>query len=378
MSRPLVLRLLLHGLAVCLGLLGVLLALEGALRLFPVSEIMLSLPVNAANPMLRFSPNRTVVWSRGARMSEVHTLRVNNYGFLNGQDYDPAETSPLVAVIGDSFVEAVALPYEQTSHARLAETLKNRARVYSFARSGAPLSHYLACAQWLSPIFHPDRLVILVVANDFDESLLAYKQAPGFHYYQDDGQGGLRLQRVDYAPGRFSGLARHSRLLSYLLVNLQVQGLWSRLSARWAGEGSYVGQTLAAAEQQRVEKSRLVVDTVLRELPLRTGLAPKDICLVTDGLRPNLYSERGRREEAGSFARLMLDYLLAQAASQGFRTIDMEPLFTADFAANGQPFDFGALDAHWNQRGHALFAQALLASGFLDGLGGWRHSAGRP
>ncbi|MHC1699608.1 MAG: hypothetical protein AB9900_01330 [Humidesulfovibrio sp.] len=378
MSRTSARTPLLKAVAVCLGLLGALLALEGLFRLLPVSEVMLSLPVNAANPMLRFVPDRTVNWSRGAWMTERHTLRVNNYGFLNGQDYDPASASPLVAVVGDSFIEAVALPYGQTSFARLAQALNGRARVYSFGRSGAPLSHYLACAQWLVPLFRPDRLVILAVANDFDESLLEYKRAPGYHYYQDDGQGGLRLLRVDYTPGRFSGLARHSRLLSYLLVNLQVQGLWARLSARWAGDSAFVGQTLAAAEQRRVERSRLVVDTVLKELPLRTGLAPKDICLVTDGLRPNLYTAQGRRDEAGSFARLMLDYLLAQARRQGFRTIDMEPLFVADFAAHGQPFDFGALDAHWNARGHAVLAQALLDSGFLDGLGGGQPDAGRP
>ncbi|GHV05196.1 hypothetical protein AGMMS50229_07890 [Campylobacterota bacterium] len=66
-------------------------------------------------------------------------------------------------------------------------------RTYSFGFSGAPLSQYLVYAQ----NYRKNYLIVAVVGNDFDESLLTYKNNRGFHYYADTGYG-LELQRIDY------------------------------------------------------------------------------------------------------------------------------------------------------------------------------------
>ena len=163
------------------------------MRLLPVNEGLHSLPVNEANPIFRFQPNRTSVWSRFWNFSMVNTVRTNNYGFVSNIDYDPTKTTPLIAIIGDSYIEAAMVPYEQTGAGRLAKQLQDGARVYSFGASGAPLSQYLAYAEYVGKEFHPDVLVILVVDNDFDESLLKYKLWPGFHYFEEDAQGNYSI-----------------------------------------------------------------------------------------------------------------------------------------------------------------------------------------
>lgn len=71
-------------------------------------------------------------------------------------------------------------------HGRLARFAGARGRVYSFASSGSPLSQYLAYAELARDRFRPDALVVVVVGNDFDESLLEYNSAPGFHYLKRD------------------------------------------------------------------------------------------------------------------------------------------------------------------------------------------------
>ena len=70
----------------------------------------------------------------------------------------------------------------------LEENIDNKFKVYSFGFSGAPLSQYLKWAEFSVDKFNVSHLVINVVANDFDESLLKYKQSPGFHYFEKCGQ----------------------------------------------------------------------------------------------------------------------------------------------------------------------------------------------
>ena len=57
------------------------------LRFLPVSTGLRSMPVNAANPVLHFTPNRPFVNSLGWNFHNVVRGRVNNAGFVNDQDY---------------------------------------------------------------------------------------------------------------------------------------------------------------------------------------------------------------------------------------------------------------------------------------------------
>ena len=77
------------------------------------------MPVNDADPILRFQPDRTATWSKGWNFSIVNTIHSNNYGFICDFDYDRDVDSPLLAVIGDSYVEAVMVPFQETITGRL-------------------------------------------------------------------------------------------------------------------------------------------------------------------------------------------------------------------------------------------------------------------
>jgi hypothetical protein len=86
----------------------------------------------------------------------------------------------VLAVIGESYIEASSVRYPETMHGRLAKSMEGHLRVYSFAASGAPLSQYVTWARHAAKDYGATALVINVVGNDFDESLAIYKTAPGF------------------------------------------------------------------------------------------------------------------------------------------------------------------------------------------------------
>src|SRR5437762_207826 len=216
--RELLLSLLLSlaSIVVCL------LAAEVVLRFLPVSTGLRSMPVTAADPVLHFTPDRPFTNSLGWNFHNVVHGRVNNAGFVNDQDY-VRDGLPLIAVIGDSFIEAQMVPYAQSLQGRLAAALDDTFRVYSFAGSGAPLSQYLIWAGYAVKEYRARGVVINVVGNDFDESLSAYRLGPGFWQYAPDASGVLRLRLNPHRAGTLISLARHSAFARYVIINLGIQ-----------------------------------------------------------------------------------------------------------------------------------------------------------
>ncbi|HIF11391.1 MAG TPA: hypothetical protein EYQ81_17145, partial [Sneathiellales bacterium] len=120
-------------LSIGIGLFIPIVAAEVVLQFLPVMDSFRVQSLNAANPVRRFAPNRSVTYSKGWNFSMVNEVRINNEGFVNDQDYSPNDPGPLLAVIGDSFVEALMVPFMETMHGRLADLVSGAGRVYSFA-----------------------------------------------------------------------------------------------------------------------------------------------------------------------------------------------------------------------------------------------------
>ena len=348
-------------LSIGIGLLVPLLLAEAVLRLLPVRSGLRTLPINATNPVRRFTPNRSFTFSRDWNFSLINRGRTNNLGFVNDQDYDSTAHTPLLAVIGDSYIEAPMVPYPETIQGRLARCVNGHGRVYSFGASGAPLSEYLGEAEYVRSTFHPDGALVLVVGNDFDRSLRWYTGATGFHLVQRDSTG-LVLQLVDYEPSLYRRIVRHSALARYVILNLAGGVAHAKHFLRGGrSRPKYVGNTEASFTPERVRDAREAVDAFLRELPARSGLSPDRILVMVDAMRPDLYSSDSLAAAAGSYFDLMRRYLLARARTAGFDVIDMQPHFLRRHALDGSRFEFPR-DDHWNGRGHETAAAAAAAS----------------
>ena len=93
---------------------------EGVLRVLPVCSDLEVQAVDASNPIIRFRPDSEFVFSDGFWLTNANRGHINNFGFVNDQDYDPDDLRPLLAVIGDSYVQALMVPYGSTVQGRLA------------------------------------------------------------------------------------------------------------------------------------------------------------------------------------------------------------------------------------------------------------------
>lgn len=359
-------------LTLAVTLLLIAFSLELGLRFLPVSSGLFAQPVNVNNPVFRFQANRPYTYSRGWKFTAENNGRVNNSGFVNDQEYDPTAGTPVFAVIGDSYVEALMVPYAQTLHGRLAENLADKARVYSFAASGAPLSQYLVWTKYARDEFNASRFIFVVVGNDFDESLLSYKAGPGFHHFNYEGPA-LRLIRVDYRPGRFRGVVRESALARYLVFNLEILQAPAKVKRLWNNKGRlpdrreqqiFVGQTKTEVSPQRLRDSQAAADAFLMELQ-HMGLGKDQVLIVLDGLRPHLYDQAALAYAETTYFGLMRSYLRTQAQRFGYALVDMQASFIEQHRHSGERFE-SVWDAHWNSSAHALAAAEIMNTDFFD------------
>jgi hypothetical protein len=353
--------------AVLCGIAIPLLVLEITLRFLPVSSSTGTMVVDDGNPLIRYVPNQSFTFSKGWDFTIVNSGRVNNYGFVNDQDYTRYGDKPLI-VIGDSFVEAMMVPYQQTLQGRLARLLERKGKVYSIGMSGAQLAEYLAFAEYAWTEFQPRGMVFVVVGNDFDESLIKYRNDPGYYYFDEaTGSHDLRLTRTDYHPSLSKRLVRNSALARYLWLTVGIGQIPRLEPQKSKADVQYVGNTAAYASEARLADSRRVVDRFFSELPQRVDVNKCRLLFVVDAMRPQIYSELELSRAAGSYFALMRQYFMEAAERNGHEVIDMQPRFISHYHRDGTRFEF-ATDGHWNGMGHQEAAEAVASSRVVKAL----------
>lgn len=406
-------RFFLNVLAILLGLAIIPIILEMGLRFFPVFSGM---PVNRTSEVYSFTPNVTIQRSSNWDMSNARKRQVNNEGFISDQAYDSAAKTPLIAIVGDSYIEAMQVDYVDTVEANLLAKCAPNARVYSFGAQFAPLSQYLSWVKYASQTYQPQIMVVNIVGNDFDESLLSHQietnagGVPGMQFY-DLSHESPRMVTVPFkSEGWLTQALRHSVLAQYLVRNVGVVNLvndyrnginpWAswgnqsrnnsntpnRAAAELTSQDSqgagvnkgadstqankaekgvsvtsspseYVGNAKRVYSPQKLELSKKAVDTFLSQLPQAAHLPPSAIVLTVDAERPLIYSSTGQ-QDLTSFFSVMRGYLIQQARSQGFVVVDLRPAMIKQFKNSGEQFEFSD-DNHWNANGHRLTAKEL-------------------
>jgi hypothetical protein len=351
---------LLNLLLVTVSVAVTLLAFEIVLRFLPVAWSPPVVPPTAENPIQRYAPDTAFTWSVGWNFSTVIHGRSNAQGFLADYDYVTADPTPLIAVAGDSYVEALRVPFAETLTGRLQTMLGQSGRAYAFAQSGVPLSHYVAYAGYACAVYRPQRLVVVIVGNDFDESVYHHRRRDGiFHLYpKPDGSFDYRLTPLPQLSP-IERILRHSALALYLARNVGVSNVigWFRPRAANAQSG-YVGHTAAAADPARLDEGQRVIAWFLGALPQAACLSAREIVLVVDAPRPQLYDPAELAAAQTSYFGRMRTRLISEAKTRGFNVIDMEPHFVKSYAADGKPFEYPQ-DGHWNAHGHEVAATAV-------------------
>lgn len=314
---------------------------EVVLRLLPVYS---AFDGYAPDSVYRFAPGKVYTYSRGWRFQDARRIHTNRQGWVSPVDYDSTDRSPLMAIVGDSYVEALMVPFDSSIGGRLGRL----ERTYTFGVSGAPLSQYLVEAR-AAKRYYPSMLAVVVVGNDFDESVSRYRVTGRPFFVFDDDRDSLRTPTVE-APSRIRVLLRHSALARYFMLNVQ---LAPRIAALRSPR-QFAGNTASDTNSARVRASQRAIRLFLERLPTASGLLPDQIVFLLDGIRPITDAP-----PPVSYFSLMRRAFTDSARARGFEVVDLMPAFIARRSEG--PFEF-VDDGHWNAAGHRIASDALRAS----------------
>jgi hypothetical protein len=315
---------------IALGFGLALLVLEALLRLLPVSTDFPRLAVNDANPVMRGEPGYAFTYSKGWNFRLVNRGRLNNEGFVAPTDF--RSNSGAVVLIGDSYIQAQAIPAPQT----LASTLRSRwggVDVYPVGLAGAGAADYLALTEWSVKRYAPSMVIIILVEGDVDES--TQPRAGSYHFAPRDG--GYELRRTDYAGlTPFKRAIVETRTAEYLLQNLL------------AVPNFHFGKRVRHDGVQAHPARRELIETFLRELRHRIGR--EKTVLVING--DHNFTGQTRRD---------VDELADVAEQQQWHVVRLNSVFEAWHVQHpAARLDFLPVDAHWNRVAQGLVADELV------------------
>ena len=313
---------------------------------------------NEEERMYYFSNQREEGLITIGRFAQIRARwHINNDHWNYPIDYAPVNDRNLIAVIGDSFIEAFQVDADEKYPFLLRNRLDPDFEVYAFGKSGAPLSHYLHVSRYVDRHFDPDILIFNMVHNDFEESIHElYPNKACFMQVSVDENGSLveTVPCPNFAYPQYTAWKRvvyKSALFRYLDFNLNLRQIRRNI----AGIDDRTFEGNIEADKVKINKNRIfeVTDYLVRTI--REENSDKRIIFIIDAPKGEVYTNTLDESRV-----LWLNDMMKEICyTHDVEFLDITPLMVEAYRANGRKFT-SEWDGHWDEYGHEFVANALF------------------
>jgi lysophospholipase L1-like esterase len=305
---------------------------------------------------------------------------INSEGFRSTDEYVTADgRRRVIAVLGDSFVQAIQVNENETFTELLESRLRDTGiyQVQNYGVSNTGVVHYLQLYRHYARIHRPE-LVIVCILDQNDIFNSSYELTPALrpvYSYGDDGA----IEEIETFEELIVGKARPTNLRSYLKKNWALYRFLGRLRSRLAPAKGTTGRLPASAfvyEDPWNESFREAwrhAEWALQELveAIRADGATPLIVLMpgkwttSDETWEDL---AGRYRGEGRLDRARVRRVLREAAAAlQVDYLDLTDILTAAYREGSTPH--WDRDSHMTPSGHRLVADAIeemLMAGYFS------------
>lgn len=337
--------------------------LEIIFRFLPVSESYGSTVTNYNKPVMHFKKNSIVQRQTGFDFNHVVTKKTNNYGFFTDIEFKRNEKN--IVIIGDSFVEASQVENEFSFHGLLNSATSNQ-KFYPIAVSGAPLSQYLLYAEFASVQFNETAgYIIVIIANDFDESWLKYKNTPGFQHFDIEGN----LQFSDYEESKIRKILSKSAFIRYLFLDLKIFYQLGEILNRKNEEEDQPELIKKKLDAKEINKEKEIFSkkaAIIFIEELKKIVKDKPVLLLLDADKDSIYLGKKDRN-FDDYRQVAMSYLIQNKKYKNFFILDLQKTFHENWIKEKKRFDY-EYDGHWSKHGHQIVFESLKNSIFYKNI----------
>jgi len=204
----------------------------GGFASFVITEVLLRLlPIQSSmgnQPMARFpaitggEPGNQFVYTRDWNFTLFNRGEVNSDGFHAAGEFPPSGADDVTIVVGDSFIESVMVPADQTLQARLGMDLHGSAKsVPGLGISGAELGAMHYFIERANTIWQVDNVVLVVGSNDIKNANFSR----GMPYYSPDGNLVSQEAKSKIRSTYIKDVVKKSALANFVVGQLR---LWPK------------------------------------------------------------------------------------------------------------------------------------------------------
>jgi hypothetical protein len=330
----------------------VLLLLEVFFRtIIPASQVPMNVFDGKDKMWISSNKNNTGVHTIG-KFAEIRSKwKINNMRWNYPIDYYPNSKKKLIAVIGDSFIEALQVNIGDNYPYLLNKMLADNYEVYAFGKGGVPLSQYLNMSRYVNKYFKADILIVNIVHNDFDESI--QELWPQYQYLQlyfdkNDSIQESIPQNINSARNinPIKRMLYRSALIRYLFYNIKIREF---LKLKNTNLEANINTEVTLKNMSLINRAtKYLVKTIKAENN------DKRIIFIMDAPRDAIY-ENAIEKSNVLWMNKMMDTI---CSDNKVEFIDLTMVMNEDYKKNHIKFNSN-IDGHWNEYGHKFVANIL-------------------
>ena len=296
------------------------------------------------------------------KFAQIQTIwTVNNYGWNFPIDYHKnTEEKKIIAVIGDSFVEAFQVNSEKSYPYLLRKKLMPEYDVFAFGISGSPFSQYLNMSRYVNELFDPDILIFNIVHNDFTESIK--KLSPGRSYFMQLVITDQKISETTPRPklnsrqyNTWKRIISRSSVIRYIYNNLKMSSIYVGINNLLSGnnrENKFEGNINTRSVSENRPLVKRSVDYIIGKIVGENS--GKRIIFVLDAPRKSIYENSIDKSKLKWLHTLMAE----QCNKHNVELLDLTEHMVTDYKKNGIRYNSG-IDYHWNEYGHSFISDIV-------------------
>lgn len=301
---------------------------------------------------------RTGWFTSGRQVQQKSRWHINAEGWNSAQPYLPAgaRNKPLIAILGDSQIEAMYTEWAESLPRQLELLNDERVAVYAFGHSGYKIGQYITLARYMvARGFEPDVVLLFINRGDVSTSVDVLGGTPRsantlLAWNAEAARGAPQFTEVPptaYRTTTFRRALRQSAFVRYLVFNARINPLPGRQSDLALRRVTRAQEGIAATADPRYAAA---IRYVVRRI--RALLPGAQVHFLIDADRYAIYDGEPARP-------IGISPVISQVcASEGCGVLDLTETFARRFAAEGRWFNFDH-NPHWNAYGQRVIAGAV-------------------